>query len=611
MKKWIYAAIMAATTATTACSTEDPWSDLTQYDNSLQPSAGPGTNGGGTSASGTALASILGTFDVTLNDAALAETETLPGTDDAYYEDYVETYSPTATIRIHYDGAQATVDGAADGVTVTAEGAHVTVHSESKGLTYELSGTTADGSLKVYSEKKFALVLNGVSISNPSGAAINNQGKRMYVVLADGTTNTLSDGTTYTMTENEDQKGTLFSEGKLAFSGSGSLVVTAQGKNGIVSDDYVLIRPNTNISVKATASNGIKTNDGIVIRGGVVNIETTAAASKGLKTDGCVLVEGGRTTIITKGGTEYDTDDREYKGCACVKADSTITIRGGELYVKSTGGGGKGVSGDQQLCIEGGTVRAIASGANSNDVSAKAIKVDGDLTVAGGDVMARASSHEAIETKGRLTMTAGSVAACSSDDAVNSAKDMTIDGGYLFAYSTGNDGIDANGNLTVNGGLVIGCGATSPEEGIDAAEGKTLAFNGGTVIGLGGGAEATSGTQQKATVSGVSVGSGQYLVVSDGSGKVLFAFQSPRTYSGATLQVSSPELKSGVSYTLSTATTATGNDDFYGFMTSATTGELTTMTTFTTSTTTNGGMGGAGGGFPGGAGGGGGRPGGW
>ena len=109
----------------------------------------------------------------------------------------------------------------------------------------------------------------------------------------------------------------------------------------------------------------------------------------------------------------------------------------------------------------------------------------------------------------------------------------------------------------------------------------------------------------------MSVASGQYLVVSDGSGKTLFAFQSPRTYSGATLQVSTPELKSGVSYTLSTTTTATGNDDFYGFLTSATTGELTKMTTFTTSTTTTGGMGGAGGGFPGGSGGGGGRPGGW
>ena len=611
MKKIVYMLIAAAAGIITSCASEDPWEEYEEYMESQENYMGGDINGGASS-TGTALTTELGTFDITINTAPLQETETLPASTDEYYEDYVETYSPTATIKIAYNGNDASVSGTADGVTVSKNGAHVTVNSTVKNIAYELSGTTTDGSFKIYSEKKFQLTLNGVSITNPTGAAINNQGKRAYVVVKDDTENSLTDGSTYTMVDGEDQKATLFSEGKLAFSGSGKLSVYAKGKNGIVSDDYVYIRPNTNIYVNSTASNGIKSNDGIIIKGGVVNVEVSAAASKGIKTDGFVQIDGGRTTLITSGGTEYDSDDKEYKGCAALKADSIIVMNGGELLVKSTGGGGKGISGDQTFTLNGGTVKAIATGKNSNDVSAKAIKMDGDITIAGGSVMARAASHEAMESKGKMTISAGTVAAYSSDDAINSAKDMVISGGYVFCYSTGNDGIDANGNLTISGGVVIGCGAGSPEEGIDAAEGKTLSFNGGTIIGIGGGAEATSGSQQKATLTGVTVSNGAYLTVQDASGNNIFAFKSPRAYSNATMQVSSPKFSSGSTYTLSTATSASGDDEFYGFISNAKVSGETKVGTFTTSTTTSGGMGGGamgGGWFPGGNAGGGSWPG--
>lgn len=613
MKKIVYLLIAAAAGIITSCSSEDPWEDYEEFMESQENYMGGDINGGASS-TGTALTTELGTFDITINTAPLQETETLPASTDEYYEDYVETYSAKATIKIAYNGNDASVSGSADGVTVSKDGAHVTVKSTVKNIAYELSGSTTDGSFKIYSEKKFQLTLNGVNITNPTGAAINNQGKRAYVVVKDGTENSLSDGTTYTKVDGEDQKGTLFSEGKLAFSGSGKLSVYAKGKNGIVSDDYVYIRPNTNIYVNSTASNGIKSNDGIIIKGGVVNVEVSAAASKGLKTDGFVQIDGGRVTSITTGATEYDADDKEYKGCAALKADSIIVMNGGELLVKSTGGGGKGISGDQTFTLNGGTVKAIATGNNSNDVSAKAIKMDGEITISGGLVMARAASHEAMESKGKMTISAGTVAAYSSDDAINSAKDMLISGGYVFCYSTGNDGIDANGNLTISGGVVIGCGAGAPEEGIDAAEGKTLSFNGGTIIGIGGGAEATSGSQQKATLTGVTVSNGAYLTVQDASGNNIFAFKVPRAYSNATLQVSSPKFSSGTTYTLSTATSASGDDEFYGFISNAKVGGESKLTTFTTSTTTSGGMGGGamgGGGFPGGNAGGGGRPGRW
>ena len=595
MKRLAYLIMILSAGIFFSCTTENEWDDYYSIDENINMGGnGGGMMPGGTASSGTALTTTLGTFDVTINTSALTETETIPGSTDTYYEDYVETYTPTTTIKIAYNGNSATVSGEAEGVTITKEGADVTVNSTVKNIVYELSGTTSDGSFKIYSEKKFEVILNGVDITNPTGAAINNQGKRMYVVVKDGTTNKLTDGSSYTMVDNEDMKGTLFSEGKLAFSGSGTLSVYSNAKNGIVSDDYVFIRPNTNIYVKSTTNHGIKTNDGVIIRGGVVNVEVSADAAKGINTDGFIQIEGGRVTAITTGGSSYDSDDKEYKGCAGIKSDSIFVISGGEVNVKSTGAGGKGLNSSQTMTISGGTIRAIAAGKNfssgNDDVAAKAIKSAGDMTISGGDIMARSAAHEAIETKGKLTVSAGSIGAYSSDDAINSAGVMTINGGYIFGYSTTNDGIDANGNLTVNGGVLIGCGAMAPEEGIDVAERCTFSINGGTVIGIGGGSESIAGSQQKAVLSGVTVNNGSYITVKDDSGNNIFAFKVPRAYSRAVMQLSSPKFKSGTTYTMSTATSVSGSDEFYGYYAGATVSSETKLGTFTTSTSSSSGM---------------------
>ncbi|MBQ4445137.1 MAG: carbohydrate-binding domain-containing protein, partial [Prevotella sp.] len=338
MKRLAYLIMILSAGIFFSCTTENEWDDYFSVDENINMGGnGGGMMPGGTASSGTALTTTLGTFDVTIDTSALTETETIPGSTDTYYEDYVETYTPTTTIKIAYNGNSATVSGEAEGVTITKDGADVTVNSTVKNIAYELSGTTSDGSFKIYSEKKFEVILNGVDITNPTGAAINNQGKRMYVVVKDGTTNKLTDGSSYTMVDNEDMKGTLFSEGKLAFSGSGTLSVYSNAKNGIVSDDYVFIRPNTNIYVKSTTNHGIKANDGVIIRGGVVNVEVSADAAKGINTDGFIQIEGGRVTAITSGGSSYDDEDKEYKGCAGIKSDSIFVISGGEVNVKSTG----------------------------------------------------------------------------------------------------------------------------------------------------------------------------------------------------------------------------------------------------------------------------------
>ena len=182
---------------------------------------------------------------IELDYSALTEADDVPVTDeaDSAYNDYVENSPWNKVINIAYDGEQATVSGSVPGVAVQCNGAHVTVTNISGPVKFVVSGTTANGSLKFYGDKRFQVLLNGAEITNPDGAAINNQGgKSMYVVLADGTINRLQDGTSYTMVDEEDQKAALFSEGQIIFSGKGQLDVVAVGRGGIRSDDYTPCR---------------------------------------------------------------------------------------------------------------------------------------------------------------------------------------------------------------------------------------------------------------------------------------------------------------------------------------------------------------------------------
>lgn len=554
-----------------SCSSDDVWNDdeeiVSSDDDSGSSSSGEVTTTGGD------LSSM--TIEI---DSTTALSETVPT--DADDEDLVANSSFASTIKIAYDGSTASVSGSADGVTITQSGADVTVNSSVSGVEYVLSGTTTDGSFKIYSSKKFKVTLNGVNITNSDGPAINSQSsKRMFVVLADGTFNSLTDGSSYADSD-EDQKGTLFAEGKVIVSGAGKLRVYANAKAGISADDYVRILPTTNIYVKSTSGNGIKANDDVTIDGGIINIETSDVASKGISSDGTVNVNGGRTTVITTGGGEYDEDEEDASACAGVKADSTFTISGGELYCKSTGTGGKGISGDQVMNFNDGTVKVITTGRtytynSSLDSKAKGIKADGNLNISGGSIMVKTTGgdgSEGIESEGVMTIEGGTVEVQSYDDALNSAGHMYVKGGYIYAYSTNNDGIDANGNLYFQGGVSLAYGTSSPEGGIDANEegGYSVIITGGTVVSLGGDTSYPSqSSSQPSIVYRGSMSNGTTLALNSSSSNVL-ALTLGRSYSGTlTILMSSPSLSKGSSYTLYSGASASGTS-WHGLITSAT-----------------------------------------
>ena len=467
------------------------------------------------------------------------------------------------TIQIVFADGGAHVTGDINN-TVTVDGNYVTVNNTTdEKVIYELSGTSNEGSIKLYSSKKQALVLDGLELTSTKGAAINNQGKKKCFVVVKGI-NVLKDATTYSSTPaDEDEKAALFSEGELIFSGNGTLTVTAQGKSGITSDDYVHFMESQVINVTSSAGHGIRGKDAVIISDGIVSVSVSANMKKGITSDSLVCINGGETVINVSGSAAYDSEDSEYKGTAGIKADYLFEINAGSLSITNTGTGGKGISGDMTGSFNGGYVKVITKGSNygqsssnrygsgsSNSVSAKGIKFDGNLFFNGGTVVVNSTAHEGIESKGNIMITDGVVYSYSAaDDAMNSAGTFTIQGGYVCGYAVKNDGLDANGNFYIKGGTVYAIGKAQPEVGIDANTegGYKLYVTGGTIIAIGGLESGSSLSQNCYQASSWDIN--KYYSLTVGSDVIVFKTPSsggtPLVVSGA----STPTLMSNVTAT--------------------------------------------------------------
>ncbi len=296
------------------------------------------------------------------------------------------------TIYIAYNGTNVTVTNDQNGY-VSVAGADVTVTDTDSedAMVLVLSGTATDGSLLVSRARKYTIVLNGVNIYNSDGPAINNQcSKSLYIVCADGSENTLTDGTSYA-DRTWQQKGALFSEGQIYFSGSGTLNVYGNCKNAIACDDYITFDGDIvlNATASDTGSNGIKANDGVFVNGGTLTVSVSADGARGIRSEARTVITGGTTTITTSGDCEIETVDgvADTTSAACIKSDSLFTMTGGTLIMTSTGDGGKGISCDENIEVSGGTFVARTTGSN-DEAKPKAVKSDTGIIVSGGSFTA-------------------------------------------------------------------------------------------------------------------------------------------------------------------------------------------------------------------------------
>ena len=564
------------------------------------------------------------------DDAALD----VVGTDKDFYW---EANNFNTKVHLTYKGS--TVEFSCDNEEVEyhAEGAHVVIDMQThdvSGVEIEVSGKSYDGSLKIYGSSKYKLTLAGVELTSSRGPAINSQcKKRIYVHLAEGTTNRLTDVSKYSddvwyidpaRSGDEDRKGAFFSEGHLIFSGTGVLVVAGKQKNGIASDGYMFTRPGVTIAVTEAAKNAVHIKGdsddgiGILVTGGLIYANVASDAGKGIKTDLDAEIRGGKLDLNTSGNAVYEADENETSSASGIKTDGDILISGGTISVKSIGTGGKGLSADGNITITGGETSISTTGkkfrySSSLTSSPKGVKADGNILIEGGklniSVTGVSDGSEGLESKSVLTINGGEIYIHAYDDAINAAEALVVNGGRIYAYSVNNDGIDSNGELTFNGGLTIAVGGNAPEESFDCDVSSKFLVNGGTLVGVAGGMMSTpssASTQRVVLYGGISASQEQKLAILDASGDPLMTYTVPRSMNSLVLFFSSEGLEQGQTYTISKGGDINGyTDTWNGWYQDGIWSNGTTVGSFTSNSvvTVVGRQGG-----PGGGGGTGGRP---
>lgn len=499
------------------------------------------------------------------------------------------------TVSVSYNGTSAKVvvaGNVAQYVEPTVSGAHVSIsQSENVGddtcgeITYVLDGSSSDGSFALDGKYKASLELQGLTLTNPSGAAIDLQdGKRISLSIKKGTVNTLTDSA------DGSQKGCVVCKGHLELKGKGELNVFANTAHGIYAKEYVEMK-NCTVNVLAAAKDGLNCSQyflmesgalnvsgvgddavqvsykddtdresedtgSITISGGSLNLSTTAIATKCLKADGDITVSGGDITASTSGGGKWDKDAAKTKAAACISADGKVQIDGGTLSLTSSGSGGKGINCDGEFIMNDGSLNisttggmyAYVNGTEYNDYtgntdrltsdqksSPKGVKADGNVTINGGDINVSVTGNggEGIESKAVMTVNGGNIVANTADDALNSSSHMYIKGGTVTVVATGNDGLDSNGNMYIMGGTIMAFGTTAPECGIDAneEEGYSVIFTGGTLLAVGGGnsVPSTSESTQAYVSSSMTVTADTDITLKDGD-TVLAKFTVPSNY---------------------------------------------------------------------------------
>ncbi len=245
-------------------------------------------------------------------------------------------------VEIVYDGTSATVsvaDNIANYVTVSSgTSSHVVltqtntsaISSDNDEIIYRLSGSSTDGEFKMASGSyKCTVELNGLTLTNPSGAAISiYNGKRIKVKALKNTTNTLTDGADGT------QKGCLYVKGHLELRSYGTLNVIGNTKHAIKSGEYMSVA-NITVNVTSAVSDGMNCNEYFLMESGTVNI--SGVGDDGIQCDLDGTTSTGETTdhededsgnIYQTGGTLNISLASSSEG-SLLKADGSVSQTGG------------------------------------------------------------------------------------------------------------------------------------------------------------------------------------------------------------------------------------------------------------------------------------------
>jgi len=401
-------------------------------------------------------------------------------------------------------------------VTLTASGAYRFTGTLANGqIVVDITDTTDTGVVKI--------ILAGASVTCTTGPALlATSATKVVVILADGTTNSLTDGSLYSDTTEDAPHAALYCQSNLTIEGdtlnTGILTVTGKAYDGISSQGGLVLKE-AQVTVTAL-DDGIRGNDYLVVRRGDY---TVVCGGDGLTADakdvtkGYVAVESG-TLSVTSGGD-------------AVTASTFVRVSGGTMHLKSGGGATVSLGADASAKgLKAGAGVVVIAGSVDLNASDDGIHA-GAAVVLGGTlapVLSVVSGGDGIQAEGSLSGTSGSYTVVSRGDALVAGTSVELSGGSFGLTSGGGSavttlptvsakGIKAGTSFTLSGGTYA---VSSADDCLHAEADGTI--TGGTFT-LAGASVTVSGGNSGG--QGVKVGDTGTLTINDGSLTVTKCFE--------------------------------------------------------------------------------------
>ena len=381
--------------------------------------------------------------------AALALT-LLPAVTSASGSEYTVKGATEFTFS---DSGSAAEDGSYAGYKLS--GTDLTIQDSG---TYIVSGSCADGSITVKKgTTSVTLVLDGLTLTSSDTAPIAcNKSSEVTIVAASGTTNTLTDSAqnnddSYPDNENTENAVIKCKDGfDVTICGSGTLNITANGKNGIKSGatteeegDASLTIRDVILTIDAPVNDAINAEQQLDIESGtltisagddaihcdyVMNVGAAGTSGPSITITACCEGLEAATLNIFSGDIDIIASDD------CLNAansdltnyDFSMTISGGTIHAYTSSGDGFDSNGD--LTISGGTVVVLTA----NTADDQALDADGTLTVSGGtSALAAKGSSFSIQDSSGSTVYSGT-ALCSANYVFFSSSKLSADASYTL-----------------------------------------------------------------------------------------------------------------------------------------------------------------------------------
>ena len=244
----------------------------------------------------------------------------------------------TNLVKVSYNGVTASVvvsSNLQSYVSVTVSGSAVSIVQKSTvgastcgEITYQLGGTSANGSFVMEGEYKASIELDGLRLTNTAGPAINIlNGKRIEVKLLEGTSSWLTDGTS---TVEDAWKAALYCKGHLEFKGKGTLNVYGNYAHAIYSKEYMSIK-NCTINVLSAVKDALHCREYFLMESGWVSLSGFASDAIECNIDG---------TTSTGETAEHENED-----------SGNIYIMGGTLLIDMSKSSGDSIKPDGEKIV--------------------------------------------------------------------------------------------------------------------------------------------------------------------------------------------------------------------------------------------------------------------